>query len=83
MPAAPLGATVRIYLDVPGPVLAGDAVQTPTGRTYLVIDVRRQTRGARAGRWHLVVVVVERAPEGAHVHRIRWYRRDRRPARPT
>lgn len=75
MPAAPIGATVRIYLDVAGPVEVGDAVQTQTGRTYLVASVRRQARGRHAGRWHLAVVVVASAPPTAHVHRIRWYRR--------
>lgn len=41
---APLGATVRIYLDTRQDLFPGDVVETPSGRLYLIIDVRVQQR---------------------------------------
>jgi hypothetical protein len=62
----------------------GDAIETPTGRTYVLTSVRRQERGMHVGRWHLRAIVVEKAPEGAVVHPLYWYRRkSKRSARRT
>jgi hypothetical protein len=72
---APVGAVVGIFYDARREVLAGDAIVTTTGRTYLVVSVRRQTRGAHAGRWHIKALVQAAPPEGARVHPLRWYRR--------
>lgn len=97
MPAAPAGALVRMYYDVTderGEVRSGDAVrpgdviETKTRRRYGVVEVRQQTRGKHAGRWHLRCVVLERDEEtpGARVWPLYWYPRSRgrgqpRPAR--
>jgi len=74
--AAPAGSEVGIYVDLVDQVDAGDAIVTQSGRTYLVVRVRRQERGKHIGRQHLRCVVAEgSAPEGARIHRIRWYPR--------
>lgn len=78
MTAAPLGAIVRLYVDLVASVSLGDAVVTRTGRTYLVVGVRVQTRGKHAGRQHLLCAIVDEIPPCATVHRISWYRRRRR-----
>ncbi len=76
---APIGATVRIYLDCIATISPGDAVETPSGRLYLVAGVRVQGRGKRIGRQHLTCIVAEPpAPEGVNVIKMRWYRRRRR-----
>jgi hypothetical protein len=73
----PIGSLVGLYYDSPRTVVEGDYLQTSTGRTYLISDVRRQVRGARAGRWHLKCIVVnaDDVAAGAVVHPVRWYRR--------
>ncbi len=78
MSAAPVGAVVGLYYDAPCDVVAGDAIVTTTGRTYLVVSVRCQRRGKHVGRWHLRCLVQRAAPPGAHVHPLRWYPRGRR-----
>lgn len=82
MSGAPIGATVRIFLDTPDDVAPGHLVQTPTRRTYRVITARRQERGKNTGRWHLGCLVVgseeatSAGPDDRRVvHHIRWYRR--------
>ena len=76
---APIGAEVGIHVDLVDQVVAGDAIVTQTGRTYLVVSCRRQQRGIHAGRQHLRCLVAESPPPaGVRVHRIRWYKRGRR-----
>lgn len=79
---APVGAFVRLYYD--GEALGrGDALRTPTGRTYEVCAVRLQRRGKRAGRrQHLVCLVVQDPHPHARVLPLHWYHRNRR-RRPT
>lgn len=82
---APVGAVVRLYVDLMNQVKEGDVVETRTGRGYSVLSVRVQKRGKYVGRQHLVCTVLHdawledlvagRGPLGAIVHRIRWYRR--------
>lgn len=72
--AAPAGAYVRIYFDG-FEVLCGDALRTPTGRTYVIVDRRVQLRGKRVGRQHLGCIVAKEPPAGARVWPIFWYRR--------
>jgi len=74
--AAAPGSIVGIYYDARREVAPGDAIVTGTGRTYLVIQARRQTRGAHVGRWHLRCAVADGPPPaGTRVHPLRWYRR--------
>lgn len=80
---SPIGAVVRLYVDLERQVNIGDIIETRTGRGYLVLAARIQARGKHAGRQHLQCSVmgtgplVSLAPPGAYVHRIRWYRRKR------
>lgn len=83
---SPIGALVRLYVDLERQVNTGDVIETRTGRGYLVLGVRIQARGKHAGRQHLQCSVMgtdwlaaglASAPDGAYVHRIRWYRRKR------
>ena len=77
---APPGAVVALTYDSRRDVAEGDAIVTGTGRTYLVVGVRRQQRGRFAGRWHLRCVVLaadaELDPDVVR-HPLRWYRRER------
>lgn len=84
---APPGAIVGLYVDLCARVLAGDLIETRSGRRYLVLHAREQQRGKHTGRQHLrcsvlaegeelprLHVVFDDARERV-VHRIRWYRR--------
>lgn len=79
---APIGAIVGLYVDLVSHVSPGDLIETQSGRQYLVMVVRVQTRGKHRGRQHLRAQVIDRddvcpsAMVGRTVHRIRWYRRD-------
>lgn len=74
----PDGAIVSIYVDLRATVNPGDIIRTATGRSYLVLAARRQTRGKRRGRQHLRAVVNGRSPDvSSTVHEIRWYKRGR------
>jgi hypothetical protein len=44
MTAAPVGAEVRIFVDLVARVAIGDAIETQTGRRYGVVAVRVQLR---------------------------------------
>lgn len=78
MSAAPAGAVVGIYYDG-AELVVGDALRTPTGRTYIVISVRRQARGKHVGRQHLRCAVAEdAAPLSVRVRPLHWYKRGRR-----
>jgi hypothetical protein len=59
-------------------VLVGDALRTPTGRTYLIVERRVQKRGEHVGRQHLGCLVAKEPPPGVRVRRMHWYRRARR-----
>jgi hypothetical protein len=78
---APVGAEVRLFYDaLDREVQPDDVIQTPTGRSYLVLGIRRQIRGVHIGRWHARCLVIDQAavPEDAVVHPVTWYRRGRR-----
>lgn len=82
MSAAPAGAFVRIYVDGLE-VLPGDALRTPTGRTYMVMVMERrvQQRGKHVGRQHLGCLIAAPdagIPEGTRVRRMHWYKRGRK-----
>lgn len=78
MVTAPPGAIVRIYYDGRD-VKMGDALQTPTGRTYIVIDKRTQKRGAHVGRQHLACLVATVPPPcETPIVPLFWYRRGKR-----
>lgn len=82
--SSPVGAVVRFYYDSVVLVRSGDAVQTPTGRIYCVLKVRVQERGKHVGRQHMTAIVASEIPSGVRVHRLVWYRRERkRHARPA
>jgi hypothetical protein len=75
--AAPAGAVVKIFYDG-AEVLIGDALRTPTGRIYIIVERRVQARGAHVGRQHLACLVAKKPPKGAMVRRLHWYRRGRK-----
>ena len=81
MGQAPIGANVAIAYDAPGleELGPGHALVTSTGRTYLVLVARKQTRGEYAGRWHLRCQVAEVAPAGTTIHPLVWNKRGPRP----
>ena len=84
--AAPVGAVVGLYYDDPSrPIEQGHVIQTSTGRTYRVLEVRRaRVRDADVERWYLRAVVVENSsadPVGDVVHPLDWYRRERHSIR--
>ena len=74
---APVGAVVGLYLDTRLEVTEGTVLQTPSGRSYRVLTVRRQARGKHVGRWHLKVVVIppEAIDDDDNVIPMRWYSR--------
>lgn len=75
---APAGSVVRISYDTNDEVCAGDAIMTATGRTYVVEQARRQSRGKHRGRWHVRCLVADQPPpDGARVHVLYWYPRTR------
>lgn len=74
---APPGSVVGIYYDSPRDVNTGDVLKTPSGRCYLVITIRVQTRGLHPGRKHIHAVVLEVAPEKAIIHPLYWYPRNK------
>lgn len=74
------GAIIRLYCDG-GDLRVGDALQTATGRTYGILELRRQERGKHPGRQRLVVVVNPELEPGTRVVELQWHRRRRRGAR--
>lgn len=85
--AAPIGATVQLYVDIARRVWPGDIIETRSGRRYGVLTVRVQERGRHRGRQHLACVVVpedqppnmraKQVGDGidlapGRIHRIRW-----------
>jgi hypothetical protein len=71
---SPEGSLVRIAYD--GPVLEpGNALVTRTGRTYVIVEVRRQVRGRHAGRQHLRCLVAAPGSFTGKAHPLVWYAR--------
>jgi Recombinase len=54
---APVGAIVKLYVDLVRKVEGGDFIETQTGRRYFVCAARIQTKGKHEGRQHLVCMV--------------------------
>jgi hypothetical protein len=80
---APAGSIVKLYVDSDQLIREGHVVETRSGRRYLVLTVRLQTRGKYIGRHHLSALVVgedELCPAPV-THRIRWYKRHARVGR--
>jgi hypothetical protein len=78
MAAAATGSVVGIHYDTASIVAPGHAIVSRTGRTYLVLEARRQERGRHIGRWHLQCLVADGGPPAdATVHPLFWYRRER------
>lgn len=77
----PPGSLVKLTYDSPREVDVGDVLFTPTGRAYRIESVRRQRGGIRAGRWHLMCLVlaetVDELDEDVVRHPIHWYARGR------
>jgi hypothetical protein len=74
---APIGAMVSIYYDSPREIELGDVLRTPSGRCYLIMALRVQTRGLHRGRKHIRAIVIEEAPIGSIVHPLFWYPRNK------
>lgn len=75
---APEGSVVSIAYDG-APLDVGDILVTATDRTYVVVSVRRQTRGVHAGRQHLRCAVAEVAARGTgKVFPLYWYKREKK-----
>lgn len=75
---APIGRVVGLYIDTrTDHVDEGDVIRTQTGRSYRVVESRRQERGKHIGRWHLQALVVDPASVTAEdrVIEIVWYPR--------
>lgn len=77
MRKAKVGDEVGIYFDG-RPVFEGQALRTPTGRTYLIVRRRVQQRGKHRGRQHLRCVIVDETPDGAVIVPLVWYPRSRK-----
>lgn len=76
MAKAPVGALVGLYVDIRSRIVTGDAIQTTTGRRYLVVGVREQARGKHKGRQHLRCLVGDGTEAVAgKTYVIFWYRR--------
>lgn len=76
--SAPIGRVVSLYIDTRTPhVDEGDVLQTPTGRSYRIVESRQQKRGRHIGRWHLQALVVDPTTVTAEdrVIQIAWYPR--------
>lgn len=83
---APIGAIVKLYVDLREDVREGDMIATEGGSLYQVLTSRRQLGGKKhAGRQHLTAVVLGRDHTSKSldvldkmeikVHRILWYKR--------
>jgi hypothetical protein len=68
----------RLYVDGIFALDAGHYLRTPAGSAYLVQGIRQN--GRRPFRRHLQCVrwPLAEIPEGATVHEMRWYKRERR-----
>lgn len=79
---APIGSVVKIGYDVGTDGDRGHAeghvLRATTGRLYLIIGLRRQTRGKHAGRLHLTSAVIDKLPQGTVTHPLVWHPRVKR-----
>lgn len=76
MSRAAAGDEVTISYDG-NPVAPGDALRTPTGRSYGVLSVRVQERGKHRGRQFVTAVVLDEPLTAAtKVHPLIWHSRD-------
>ena len=75
MSKAPNGAVVSLYYDSSRLIQENDVLQTPKGRCYLIVGLRRQAKGIHKGRWHIKALVIDAPPPDAKVYPIYWYRR--------
>lgn len=73
----PVGAIVGLYYDGVADVAVNHVLETPTGRRYLILELRRQERGKHTGRAHLQCLVIDEVPRDATVHPLLWYKRSR------
>lgn len=78
MTVAGAGSVVSIYYDGWHEMAEGEALRTPTGRTYVVVANRIQQRGKHVGRQHLRCLVVDQVEPGTAVFPLVWYRRQKR-----
>lgn len=76
---AAVGDVVKLTIAVLNgdPMALGDIITTPTGRAYVVVAARQQTRGKGAGRWHLraQVIPIDSVPRDMPVFRMTWDKR--------
>lgn len=72
---APVGAVMKISYDGDAGHAEGHVLRATTGRLYLIIHIRRQTRGKHAGRLHLKCLVIDELPFGAVTHPLAWHPR--------
>lgn len=79
MSKAPSGALVSIYYDGWQDLQPGDALQTPSGRVYVVAGTRKQLRGKHLGRQHLSCVVSDGVTQiSGKTYPLHWYPRKRK-----
>jgi hypothetical protein len=78
---APIGAVVRLYVDMLAALEPGDVLSTPAGTHYAVVSARRGRGPVHPHRQYLEALKVEVPAAGARVVILRWYRRKRRSAR--
>lgn len=72
----PVGAVVKITYDSERWLSLDHVLETPSGRAYRILELRRQMMGKHAGR-HLQCIVIDEISDDAIVHPIHWYKRDK------
>lgn len=73
------GEECKLYYDTSLTVEAGDAIETSTGRRYLVVAARKSP--SKTHRWNLDCVVMAGGdPVPGNVHPLYWYSRRRKIA---
>lgn len=75
------GEDTYLYYDTTLTVLPGDVIETSTGRRYLVTVATKSNGPVHHNRWHLDVVVMhpdDVNPEGATIHMLHWYSRNKK-----
>jgi hypothetical protein len=83
MTKATAGSIVGIYYDGRQELKIRDCLQTPTGRVYVIVELRRQLKGRHIGRWHIRALVSDTVPAGTeNVYLIVWYKREKKRGYP-